>query len=286
MKSIKYALIAIFLCGIIATGFVTVPEKKQVIFLQSAESNISPDQMNKAAEVITLRLKNFLSGPFDVKAVSGRNQIRITVDGNAELKMIKSLITQKGMFSFYKTYNNQSLKDLVKDDKNLVNMLLERGNAASSATLLCTSADSIGYFERYLAPSSVNEEVRFAWSNLFDEQDACLYALQTGKENIIPLTGADIESFETKQDAQARWQSIGFRFREPVIGVWADITKSNLGKAIAVLMDNKVLFAPVVQSEITGGNLEITGDFSQTEVRFIAAVGKSGTLPVSLVVVK
>jgi len=286
MKSIKYALIAIFLCGILATGFVTVPATKRVILLQTAESNVSPDQIQKAADVIALRLKNFGTESFDVKAVPGSNRIRVTLAGDPELKVIKSLITQPGMLSFSKTYDNQSLIDLLKDNKSLLNLLAVRGKSASSAALLCTSSDSTGYFDRYLGSSPVGEKCRFAWSNFSDGPEACLYALQTGEENIIPLSGSDIESFEVNQDAKGRNHSVKFRFRKPAIQVWSDVTRNNLGKAIAIVLDGKVLFAPVVQSEITGGNCEISGDFTRTEVCFIAALGNSGTLPVSLVVVE
>ncbi|RLD66067.1 MAG: protein translocase subunit SecDF [Bacteroidetes bacterium] len=60
---------------------------------------------------------------------------------------------------------------------------------------------------------------------------------------------------------------------------WARITKENIGKQIAIVLDNYVYSYPVVNSEIKGGSSSISGNFTVTEAKDLANILKSGKLP-------
>ena len=60
---------------------------------------------------------------------------------------------------------------------------------------------------------------------------------------------------------------------------WAALTKKNLKKCVAIVLDGYVYSAPVVQSEITGGNSQISGHFTTDDTRDLANVLKSGKMP-------
>lgn len=60
---------------------------------------------------------------------------------------------------------------------------------------------------------------------------------------------------------------------------WARITRENVGKRIAIVLDNYVLSSPNVNSEISGGRSQITGNFSIEEAKDMANKLKSGKLP-------
>ena len=60
---------------------------------------------------------------------------------------------------------------------------------------------------------------------------------------------------------------------------WATLTKKNLKKCVAIVLDGFVYSAPVVQSEITGGNSQISGHFTTDDTRDLANVLKSGKMP-------
>ena len=60
---------------------------------------------------------------------------------------------------------------------------------------------------------------------------------------------------------------------------WAALTKQNIGKAIAIVLDGYVYSAPNVNSEITGGNSEISGSFTPEDTKDLANVLKSGKMP-------
>ena len=60
---------------------------------------------------------------------------------------------------------------------------------------------------------------------------------------------------------------------------WARLTKANVGKSIAIVLDNYVYSFPTVQSEIKGGQSSITGNFSAEEAKDLANILNSGKLP-------
>ncbi len=60
---------------------------------------------------------------------------------------------------------------------------------------------------------------------------------------------------------------------------WARLTKDNIGKQIAIVLDNYVYSFPTVQGEIKGGNSQITGNFTIAEAKDLANILKSGKMP-------
>ena len=60
---------------------------------------------------------------------------------------------------------------------------------------------------------------------------------------------------------------------------WAQLTKQNIGKSIAIVLDGYVYSAPNVNTEITGGNSQITGHFTPEQAKDLANVLKSGKMP-------
>ncbi len=60
---------------------------------------------------------------------------------------------------------------------------------------------------------------------------------------------------------------------------WARLTKDNIGKSIAIVLDNFVYSYPTVQGEITGGRSQISGNFTVNEAKDLANVLKSGKMP-------
>jgi SecD/SecF fusion protein len=67
---------------------------------------------------------------------------------------------------------------------------------------------------------------------------------------------------------------------------WAGITRENINRCIAVVYDGHVRSYPRVMNEISGGNTEITGDFTIEEANEIVNILKSGELPFELKIVE
>ena len=67
---------------------------------------------------------------------------------------------------------------------------------------------------------------------------------------------------------------------------WRLLTRNNIGEQIAIVLDNRVYSAPVVESEIANGTSQITGDFSIEESKDLANILKSGALPAPIEIVE
>jgi SecD/SecF fusion protein len=65
---------------------------------------------------------------------------------------------------------------------------------------------------------------------------------------------------------------------------FAKVTEENVGKRLAILLDNKVMSAPQIREPILTGSAEITGNFSLDEARMLTSVLNSGALPIPLTV--
>ena len=85
--------------------------------------------------------------------------------------------------------------------------------------------------------------------------------------------------------------SLDQRYNEPYVSIVFDstgakifeqITGNNKKKRLAIILDNNVYSAPVIQDEISGGSAQITGSFSMQEARDLAIVLRSGSLPAPL----
>ena len=75
---------------------------------------------------------------------------------------------------------------------------------------------------------------------------------------------------------------MSFRFNGKAAQRFGDTTSQNIGRKFAIVLDGKVLSAPVIQSAITGGTGEITGNFTVKSSSDLALLLRSGALPAKL----
>ena len=115
-----------------------------------------------------------------------------------------------------------------------------------------------------------------------------LIATKLSKEKTSVIDESMIADAEAKIITQNNNSitEIQIKFKTEHSKTWADITKNNIGKSIAVMIDDRVYAYPVVQTEINSGNVSITGDFSLNEAKKIAAILKYGKIPLVPYVVK
>ncbi|WP_328647354.1 precorrin-3B C(17)-methyltransferase [Amycolatopsis sp. NBC_00348] len=84
------------------------------------------------------------------------------------------------------------------------------------------------------------------------------------------LSGADVGWVAARLDPQSGHPVIGLRFTAAGTRTWAEWTGGNVGKQVAMVLRSRVLTAPAVQSAITGGETQISGEFTLPEARQLA----------------
>ena len=106
-----------------------------------------------------------------------------------------------------------------------------------------------------------------------------LYAIRsTERDGRAPLEGDVVTDAKDEFDQYGK-PSVGMTMNSDGSRRWAQLTKQNINKAIAIVLDGYVYSAPNVQNEITGGRSSITGHFTAEESKDLANVLKSGKMP-------
>ena len=106
-----------------------------------------------------------------------------------------------------------------------------------------------------------------------------LYAIRVTERNgRAPLEGDVITDAKDEFDQHGR-PCVSMQMNVDGARRWAALTKANLHRSVAIVLDNNVYSAPTVKSEITGGNSQITGNFTAEDTRDLANVLKSGKMP-------
>ena len=141
--------------------------------------------------------------------------------------------------------------------------------------------------DEYLAMPQVkaviNPDVRFMWSAKSVDEAGTIYELYAikadGRDGKAPLDGGSVVDASPQYSQNGGSAEVDMVMNTNGSNVWARMTKANIGKSIAIVLDGVVYSAPTVQNEITGGRSAITGNFTITEATDLANVLKSGKLP-------
>ena len=107
-----------------------------------------------------------------------------------------------------------------------------------------------------------------------------LHAIKiTTRDGRPPLDGDVITSARTSSGVTGAEVKVDMSMNSEGAKTWARMTRENIGRCLTVVLDGYVRSYPRVQNEITGGNTEITGDFTIEEADDLANILKSGKLP-------
>ena len=121
------------------------------------------------------------------------------------------------------------------------------------------------------------------------EQYFYLYAIKMTNRDGTPALGGDVvtdANADFVQQAGRSEQQVSMTMNAEGAKAWARLTKENIGKAVAIVLDDMVYSAPNVQVEITGGRSQITGHFTPEEAKDLANVLKSGKMAASVQIVQ
>ena len=141
---------------------------------------------------------------------------------------------------------------------------------------------------RYLSMPEVQAEMpkdlRLKWGVSPYEYDPKaqtfeLYAIRSTERNgKAPLEGDVVVSAKDEYDHYGK-PAVSMSMNTDGARRWAQLTKQNIGKSIAIVLDGYVYSAPNVNNEITGGNSQITGHFTPEQAKDLANVLRSGKMP-------
>lgn len=104
--------------------------------------------------------------------------------------------------------------------------------------------------------------------------------------NSVVLSGDRLSDASAGFDPQTREPVVNFRFDRTGAREFGAITQANVGQPFAIVLDGKVLSAPVIREPITGGSGQISGSFTVQEAGTLSALLRAGALPAKLTVIE
>jgi len=188
--------------------------------------------------------------------------LQATQKNNSSESLLQSaeIITER-----LKTFSDEIFEVKTIPKKNQIKVILNESWNLQMTKNLISKKGVLSFYETYNLKSSDN--------------------LLNADQNIF-LKGSDIESMNYGQDEFSEHRFINIQFKESAIEIWKNATQRNMGHAIAIVLDNEVIAAPVVNSIIDYGNCQITGNFTSDEIKYIVAIGNNGELPLEFELVK
>ena len=108
----------------------------------------------------------------------------------------------------------------------------------------------------------------------------------TSRDGQAPLDGGAVTDARVQYGNNGGNPNVSMTMNAEGANIWARMTKDNIGRQIAIVLDGMVYSYPVVNTEITGGSSEITGNFTLEEAEDLANVLKSGKLPAPATIIQ
>ena len=166
--------------------------------------------------------------------------------------------------------------------------ILQMNPSAQSPIVGFANYKDTAEINRYLAMPEIMAEfpkdVRLKWGVSPSDYDPKkqtfeLYAIRsTQRDGRAPLEGDVISSASDDYDQYGK-PCVNMTMNNDGARRWAQLTKQNIGRSIAIVLDGYVYSAPTVQNEITGGSSVITGTFTPDQTKDLANVLRSGKMP-------
>ncbi|WP_195667373.1 protein translocase subunit SecDF [Bacteroides intestinalis] len=211
------------------------------------------------------------------------------VDSTAAPVVAQTTSTADSLAAALKGENKAQSVDLaqIKKEHPLLAVLQVNSSGQGPVVAYANYKDT-AEINKYLSMREIQAELpkdlRLKWGVSAYEYDPKgqtfeLYAIRSTERNgRAPLEGDVVVSAKDEYD----------QFGKPAVSMsmntdgsrrWAQLTKQNIGKSIAIVLDGYVYSAPNVNTEITGGNSQITGHFTPEQAKDLANVLKSGKMP-------
>jgi preprotein translocase subunit SecD len=118
--------------------------------------------------------------------------------------------------------------------------------------------------------------------------------LETGEVTKTPflvkkrtvLTGETLSGADVRYDTEFNEPYVAITFNSIGAMIFQEVTRENVKKRLAIVLDDNVYSAPVIQEEIAGGRAQITGQFTTEEARDLAIILRAGALPAPVIILE
>ena len=283
--------------------FNTPDDEVKKIITKKIEASIGA-----AYEVIRTRIDKMGVTQPNVQQVPGTGRILVEMPGIKDIDRVKQMLQTSAKLQFWEVGTIQEVFPYLEEmSKNVIvkgdsmgvkkgfnltkalNLDKLRSNAVATVKLSDTAAVN------KILNSEIAKEARpsnlrymdFMWAYK-PQEDAPdyleLYAIKSNASKKAPIDGA-VESARVDYD-QMRRIVVDMQMDANGTKEWKSLTEKNVGRPIAVTLDNRVYTAPNVNEPIPNGSSQISGNFTEDEAKDLVNVLSAGKLPASAKIVQ
>ena len=266
--------------------------------------------VSNAYQVVRNRVDQFGVAQPNIQVLRGKGQIgqiMVEMPGIKEPERIRKLLQGSANLEFWETYNYNEVQGALQA-LNTIKLTADTAAAASDTTQAqAAPAQERTFSQLFVAPGNPQSwEAGYAMPNDTAAINKIIaVAVEQGKLpkdlrlhwSVKPEYGPAFALYTLKAtnggpamqgsviaDAKDDFDQM----HNPVVSMemntegardWANLTKRNIGRGVAIVLDDMVYSAPRVKTEINGGRSEISGRFTIDDTRDLANVLKSGKMP-------
>ena len=293
--------------------FGTTFDLKDKISLQSTNNEVIEvlkEEIQAAVDnsfnVLRTRIDRFGVVQPNIQRLETNGRILIELPGVKEPERVRKLLQGSASLEFWETYNVNEIFTYLEEANNAI---IAMNTPAEADSLQAANVESlfsklqvqnaagprVGYVStidtatvmNYLNLRPVKEilprDLKFLWSVKPVDEKGIYYELiaikVTDRDGKAPLGGTVISDARENLDQFSANYTVSMSMTPEGAKIWARLTKENIGRSIAVVLDDMVYSYPTVNTEITGGQSEISGNFTAQEAKDLANVLKSGKMP-------
>jgi preprotein translocase subunit SecD len=214
---------------------------------------------------------------------------------NQALETIRNRIDQFGVSepTIQRQGDNEIVVQLpgVKDPKRAIDLIGK--TAQLEFKLLDEESPLAAQLPQSIAPSE-EEDILKQFAEKVPEGDEILFEKKMNRETGVVrkepillkkqavMTGDLLSEAKVSLDSQFSEPYVSITFNEEGARRFEEVTGANVKKRLAIILDNTVYSAPVIQEKIAGGSAQVTGNFSMDEAKDLSIVLKAGALPAPL----
>ncbi|MDE5900909.1 MAG: protein translocase subunit SecD [Muribaculaceae bacterium] len=258
------------------------------------------DRVNTSAtNVLRNRIDAFGVVSPNIQVLQGKQgQILLELPGVKEHERVRDLLQRSANLEFYEMYTlgeiAPALQKANEAAEGALFTMLSPSQYSQSPVVGYASAKDKDAISKLLADPKVNvnlpRNLKLAWSNkaMKPEQTGGakdIFTLVALRTDIDTETGAqkprmngDNITGATSDFDNMRGNTVHMNMNSDGARAWAAVTRANVGKPVAIVLDDLVYSYPVINTVIEGGQSEITGDFTLQEAQDLANVLKSGKM--------
>ncbi len=217
------------------------------------------EAMTQAIEIIRNRIDQFgVAEPLIVR--QGARWIVVQLPGVTDSQHAKELVGKTAQLEF-------RMVDDSEKARAAMNKILELGNPFMADTV---------------TPSTAAVKLVPPGLQLVSGKESSMYLVH--KE--VPLTGASLDTAKVETGGEYGMPVVAFKFKPDAAGKFSALTAANIGKHMAIVLDDKVFSAPVIKGRIGGGSGIIEGQFTPEDAKSLAIVLRAGALPAPVKVIE